>query len=95
MNKTLKRIQGSMDASVLGATDPAVKYDQHSGIPRQFQDVHSVLLDRPTIDPSLTPQAGKSASRASQHPARPGSSNGNRSDLIQVLPCQLDPVHDL
>jgi hypothetical protein len=40
-----------MDASVLGATDPAVKYDQHSSIPRQFQDVHSALLRLPDYRP--------------------------------------------
>ncbi|WP_429289773.1 hypothetical protein [Paraburkholderia sp. CI3] len=51
MNKTLKRIQGSMDASVVGATDPAIKYDQHSGIPRQFRDVHCVLLRSPDYRP--------------------------------------------
>ncbi|WP_429332258.1 hypothetical protein [Paraburkholderia sp. 35.1] len=51
MNKTLKRIQGSMDAAVPGATDPAIEYDQHSGIPRPFQDVHSVLLRSPDYRP--------------------------------------------
>ncbi|WP_166678937.1 MULTISPECIES: hypothetical protein [unclassified Paraburkholderia] len=51
MNKTLKRIQGSVDAAVLGATDPAIEYDQHSGIPRQFQDIHSVLLGSPDYRP--------------------------------------------
>jgi hypothetical protein len=70
VNKTLKRIHCSMHASILGATDPTVKHHQHPSFPRQFKDVHYGILkidefsDRPSIDPSLTPQADERASPA-------------------------------
>jgi hypothetical protein len=47
MDKTLKGVEGPMYASVFGTPDPAVKDDQHPSIPRQFNDVHVVLLESP------------------------------------------------